>query len=282
MMSLDDGGEAAAQPPRKRSDLGARVLVAVPGAALALAFVYLGGVAWAALLAVLACIGISELYRMLPDWRPVPLVGFAVAVGMCAAARYGSVADVIGAAMAGIPLVFLALLARRQTAGATLSIASTMLGIVWIGLALAHAVLLRQLPHGAALVLDVMLGTFLGDTFAYLGGRLVGRHPLAPSISPKKTIEGLSIGAIAAVAAVLVAELYQSSWLSRGDALILGIAIAILGPLGDLFESLVKRDAGTKDAGSLFGAHGGALDRLDAVMFTVVAAYYIAIHIPGR
>ncbi len=281
-MTLGEGGEAAAQPPRKRSDLGARVVVAIPGAVLALAFVYLGGVAWAALIAVMACAGTSELYRMLPDWRPVPLVGFAVALGMCAAARYGSAAEVIGVAMAGIPLVFLALLARGQTAGATLSIASTLFGIFWVGLALSHAVLLRQLPHGAALVLDVMLGTFLADTFAYLGGRLVGRHPLAPSVSPKKTIEGLSIGAVAAVAAVLVAELYQSSWLSRGDALILGVAIAILGPLGDLFESLVKRDAGTKDAGSLFGAHGGALDRLDAVMFTVVAAYYIAIHIPGR
>jgi len=77
-----------------------------------------------------------------------------------------------------------------------------------------------------------------------------------------------------AIVSIFVAGLYQT-WLTQGDALMLGIAVAVLGPLGDLFESLVKRDAGTKDTGQLFGAHGGALDRLDAVMFTVVAGYYI-------
>jgi phosphatidate cytidylyltransferase len=77
-----------------------------------------------------------------------------------------------------------------------------------------------------------------------------------------------------AVLAVFLAGLYEP-WLTQGDALLLGVAVAVLGPLGDLFESLVKRDAGTKDTGSLFGAHGGALDRLDAVSFTIVAGYYI-------
>jgi phosphatidate cytidylyltransferase len=79
---------------------------------------------------------------------------------------------------------------------------------------------------------------------------------------------------LVAVLAVFIAGLYQT-WLTHGEALGLGLAIAVLGPIGDLFESLVKRDAGTKDTGNLFGAHGGALDRLDAVMFTVVAAYFI-------
>jgi phosphatidate cytidylyltransferase len=73
---------------------------------------------------------------------------------------------------------------------------------------------------------------------------------------------------------VFVAGLYQS-WLTQGDALLLGITVAVLGPIGDLFESVVKRDAGAKDAGSVFGAHGGALDRLDAVIFTIVAGYYV-------
>jgi phosphatidate cytidylyltransferase len=77
-----------------------------------------------------------------------------------------------------------------------------------------------------------------------------------------------------AVLSVFLAGLYQN-WLTQGQALLLGLAVAILGPLGDLFESLIKRDAGTKDAGTLFGAHGGALDRLDGVIFTVVAGYYI-------
>jgi phosphatidate cytidylyltransferase len=77
-----------------------------------------------------------------------------------------------------------------------------------------------------------------------------------------------------AVLAVFVAGLYQT-WMTKGNALLLGVTVAILGPLGDLFESVVKRDAGIKDAGRLFGAHGGALDRVDAVIFTIVGAYYV-------
>jgi phosphatidate cytidylyltransferase len=122
--------------------------------------------------------------------------------------------------------------------------------------------------------IDVLVGTFLGDTAAYLGGRLFGRRPLAPQISPHKTVEGLFCGMLIAVLSVFVAGLFQL-WLTQGDALLLGLAVAVLGPLGDLFESVVKRDAGAKDAGHVFGAHGGALDRLDAVIFTTVAGYYI-------
>jgi phosphatidate cytidylyltransferase len=270
----------AAGQPRKRSDLLARTAVAVPAAILAVIFVDIGGVGWMLLMAVLACICLSELYTMLPDWRPVPIVGFAVAAGMCVAARYGTLGAVVGVALLSAPLVFLAVLARGQSSGATLTIAATLLGVMWIGFAFAHAVLLRQTPHGGAILIDVMVGTFLGDTAAYLGGRLFGRHPLAPTVSPKKTIEGLACGALVAIIAVVVAGLYQEAWLSHGTALLLGIAVAVLGPIGDLFESLIKRDAGIKDAGRIFGAHGGALDRLDAIMFTVVAGYYIAISVP--
>ncbi len=271
----------ASEPRRRRprSDLTARVIVAVPAAVLAVIFVDIGGVGWMVLMAVIACVCLSELYTMLPEWKPVPIVGFVVAAGMCVAARYGTLAAVVGVALASAPLVFLAVLARGQNTGATLTIASTLLGVMWIGFASAHAVLLRQLPHGNGLMIDVMLGTFLGDTAAYLGGRMFGRHPLAPTISPKKTIEGLACGALVAIVAVVVAGLYQS-WLPYSTALLLGVAIAVLGPIGDLFESLIKRDAGIKDAGTIFGAHGGALDRLDAIMFTVVAGYYIAISVP--
>jgi phosphatidate cytidylyltransferase len=128
-------------------------------------------------------------------------------------------------------------------------------------------------------LLDVLIGTFVGDTAAYAGGRLFGRRQLAPRVSPGKTLEGLFCGMLGAVLAVFIAGLYQT-WLTQGDALLLGVAVAVLGPLGDMFESLVKRDAGAKDAGSLFGAHGGALDRLDAAMFTVVVGYYVWLAVP--
>jgi phosphatidate cytidylyltransferase len=152
--------------------------------------------------------------------------------------------------------------------------AVTFLAVWWIGLAFAHAVLLRDLPHGDGIVIDVLVGTFLGDTGAYFGGRSFGRRPLAPRLSPNKTVEGLVIGMVVAIAAVWFAGLYQD-WLKGWEALVLGLAVALTAPIGDLFESLIKRDADTKDTGRLFGAHGGALDRLDAVLFTIVAGYYV-------
>ncbi len=197
---------AATAKPRSRSDLLARTVVAVPAAILAVIFVDIGGVGWMLLMAVMACVCLSELYTMLPDWRPVPIVGFAVAAGMCVAARYGTLGAVVGIALLSGPLVFLAVLARGQSAGATLSIAATLLGVMWIGFAFAYAVLLRETPHGGAILIDVMVGTFLGDTAAYLGGRMFGRHPLAPSVSPKKTVEGLACGALVAIVAVVVAR----------------------------------------------------------------------------
>jgi phosphatidate cytidylyltransferase len=151
-----------------------------------------------------------------------------------------------------------------------------LLGVFWIGLALAHAVLLRELDHGGALLANTLIGTFLGDTGAYFGGRLWGTRPLAPRISPSKTVEGLIAGLVVGTFAFWCAGLYQD-WLSGADALLIGACVAATAPLGDLFESLVKRDLGVKDTGRLFGEHGGVLDRLDAAFFTVVVAYYASL-----
>ncbi len=267
--------QARTAPSRRSgSDLLGRVLVAVPALVIAIVLVDVGGLTWAIALAVLGCATMAELYRMLERWRTVPLVGFVALAGMCMAAHFGGERQVVAVALAAVPVLFLAVAFRGHTAGATVAIAGTLLGIYWLGFAFSQAVLLRDLHHGNGIVIDVMVGTFLGDTGAYFGGRLFGRRPLAPEISPKKTIEGLFCGMFVAILAVFVAGLYQT-WLTHGQALALGLTIAVLGPIGDLFESLVKRDAGAKDAGRLFGAHGGALDRLDALSFTVVAAYFI-------
>ncbi|MFL5861650.1 MAG: phosphatidate cytidylyltransferase [Solirubrobacteraceae bacterium] len=267
------------RPPGRRSDLLARVLIAVPAAVVAIVFVNIGGTAWALFMIAISWVCLHELYRMLPRWKPAPVVGFAAAAAMVLAARYGSDRDVLEIAMASIPVAFLAVVARGSDGTPTVSIAGTLLGIYWLALAFAHAVLLRQLAHGGGILIDILVGTFLGDTAAYLGGRMFGRRLLAPKISPKKTVEGLFCGMLIAILAVFVAGLNQP-WLTQGDALLLGITVAVLGPIGDLFESLVKRDAGMKDAGNLFGAHGGALDRLDAVIFTVVAGYYVWVSVP--
>ena len=262
-----------AQRRNQGSELGARVLVALPAIAFAIFIVVQGGVVFAVGVGLLGLVCLHELFAMYPQARPARLAGFLGLLGLLAAALYGDRGTVLLAFVATIPLTFAIALAQRPPGGPP-SIALTVLGLAWIGLAFAHAVLLRDLPHGDAIVVDILVGTFIGDTGAMLGGRLFGRRRMSPVISPNKTWEGLGIGFVTAVAAVWFAGLYQD-WLSGTDALILGAAVAAAAPVGDLFESLFKRESGVKDSGRLFGAHGGALDRLDAVMFTAVAGYYV-------
>ena len=264
--------------PRRRGDLITRILVAVPLAIATIIFNNLGGLPFALFLIAAGLICMHEAYGLLRIWRPVVAVGFAAVVAMVLVARSGSEGHVLEVAMAAVPVVLLAVMMSDRKRP-TVAIAGTLLGVYWIGLAFAHAELLRQLPHGNGVFLDVLVGTFVGDTGAYAGGRLFGRHRLAPSVSPNKTVEGLFCGMLLAVIAVFLAGLYQT-WLTQGHALLLGVAVAAIAPLGDLFESLVKRDAGVKDSGSVFGPHGGALDRLDGALFAVVVGYYVwlAVH----
>lgn len=265
--------EPPPKKPRRRSDLLSRILVAIPLAVATIIFIGLGGLAFQLFIIAAGLICIHECYRLLAAWRPVSVVGFAALAAMVFAARSGGQGGVLEVAVATLPVTVLIVLLAEQPR-ATVAIGGTLLGIYWIGLAFGHVELLRQLPHGSGVLIDVLVGTFVGDTAAYAGGRLFGRRKLAPRVSPGKTVEGLVCGMLGAILAVFIAGLYQT-WLTQGDALLLGVAVALFGPLGDLFESLVKREAGVKDAGTLFGAHGGALDRLDAAMFTVVAGYYI-------
>ncbi|MBX5440600.1 MAG: phosphatidate cytidylyltransferase [Solirubrobacteraceae bacterium] len=254
------------------SELLARVLVAIPAIAFALFIVNRGGWIFTVALIVLGVACLGELFTMLRHGHPVRLGGFLGLAGMLVAAQAGDAEDVLLAMAAAVPVIFLLGLTQPKMGAPGLSV--TALGLVWIGLPLAHAVLLRELPHGDAIIIDVLVGTFVGDTGAYLGGRAFGRRPLAPRISPNKTVEGWLIGVAAGIAGVWFAGLYQD-WLSGTQALLLGVAVALVAPLGDLFESYIKRDAGVKDSGRLFGAHGGALDRLDAVLFAAVAGYYV-------
>jgi phosphatidate cytidylyltransferase len=266
------------RPPRaegeggSESDLGARLLAAVPAIAVALFLVIEGGLIFTLGMLVLGCFCLHELYGMFERAHPVRLAGFLALAGLLVAANYGDQFQVLLVLVATLPLLFgLTLLQPRPSVG---GLSVTLLGIYWIGLALAHAVLLRGLPHGLGIVIDVLVGTFLGDTGAYFGGRMFGKRPLAPRISPNKTVEGLVIGMICTVLGVWIAGRYQE-WLPGTHAIVIGIGVALVAPVGDLFESFVKREARTKDSGGLFGAHGGALDRLDAVLFAAVVGYYI-------
>jgi phosphatidate cytidylyltransferase len=219
---------------------------------------------------------LHELYRMYEHARPIKLAGFLALAGLAAGALEGGERQVLLALVAFVPVMFLLGLAMPRSEGPSLTagMSITTLGVVWVGMAIAHAVLLRETAHGDGIIVDILVGTFIGDSGAYLGGRAFGTRKLSPRISPNKTVEGLVIGFLTAVVATWAAGLYQD-WLTHGQALILGAAVGIAAPIGDLLESAVKRDAGTKDAGRLFGAHGGALDRLDAAFFTIVTGYYV-------
>jgi phosphatidate cytidylyltransferase len=262
---------------RGRSDLGARIVAALPAIAFAIFITAEGGLVFALGLFVVGMLCMAELYKLMGRAHPVPLAGYMTLLGLLLAAHFGDQFQILLVYVASVPLTFLFALANPHRENVAWGIAATLLGITWIGLALSHAVLLRELPHGGALVVDVLIGTFVGDTCAYLGGRAWGQRPLAPRISPNKTVEGLVVGIIGGTLAFWGFEVAYQQYTRGTHALIIGLAVALAAPLGDLFESLIKRDLDVKDSGKVFGPHGGALDRLDAVLFTAVTGYYVAL-----
>jgi phosphatidate cytidylyltransferase len=229
---------------------------------------------WVFGLAALAgVLGLHEFYGMTRAIRPVVLAGYAGTLAALVGAEWGPEWALAGfLSTFGFAFVFKGLAGVQPT---TLSIAATVLGGAWIGLGLAHMILIREIPeHGTLAAFTVLLAVFASDTAAYVAGRLIGRHKLAPRTSPGKTWEGLAAGAIAAVLVPFFA-LYEEGFLDVTQSLVLGGAIAVAAPMGDLFESALKRDAGLKDTGRLLLGHGGMLDRLDALLFTAVVSYYL-------
>jgi phosphatidate cytidylyltransferase len=265
------------------SALRSRILVAAVGLPLVVAAVW-GGGWW--LLALVACVGataLHEYFSMTRPLRPLAIAGYAGLLGILAAAQLSGLAWAVAALLGSLALSFL-LKGLTGTAGsATVTVGVTLLGPAWIGLGLACALLLRSLAdHGLLATLAVLLAVFADDTAAYAVGRALGRHKLAPAISPGKTWEGFLAGTGAALVTVFLA-LYQDreSFLSIGESLILGLVIAVASPLGDLFESMLKRDLGVKDAGRLLAGHGGVLDRIDSLLFALPAGYFTVLALGG-
>ncbi|HEU4392474.1 MAG TPA: phosphatidate cytidylyltransferase [Solirubrobacterales bacterium] len=269
------------RPPRRRrgprGETAKRVVVVLPWIAAAIGVIVAGGLVFAAAMLAIGVLCLREYVTMTADSRPLAIPAYATVAALIVAAHFGTAFNVLLVLAASFPLLFAFGADRRHRDGVTVSMGVTLLGIVWIGIPLVHAVLLRDLPdHGAGLLVDVLVGTFVADTAAYATGRMFGSHKIAPNLSPNKTIEGLVGGFLIGTMGFWFAGLYQD-WLSGVDALVIGAAVAAAAPVGDLFESMLKRDLGTKDTGTLFGPHGGILDRLDAVFFTVVVGYYLAV-----
>lgn len=239
-----------------------------------LGIVWLGGWWLFALAAVAAVLGLHELFWMTRTLRPVVLAGYVGALAALLGATLGGLDWTLAGFFATLAVAFVfkgAALTRHST---TVSVAVTVLGAAWVGLGLAHLLVLRDIPdNGRLAAFTVLLTVWASETGAYFGGLVFGRHKLAPSISPGKTWEGFVAGSALAIFTAWIA-LYETGFVDGWRSLVLGAVIAVVSALGDLFESAVKRDMNVKDAGRLLAGHGGVLDRLDALLFSFVAAYY--------
>jgi phosphatidate cytidylyltransferase len=252
-----------------------RILVAVVGLPAVLGLVWLGGWWLWALAAGAGLVALHEFYAMARALRPLVLAGYAGLVLALLGAQLGGPTWLLGGFALTLAFAFLFKGVSETRQSLTVAVATTVLGCAWVAFGLAAILLLRDLPvHGRLAVFTVLLAVFGADTLAYFTGRLVGRHKLAPVMSPGKTWEGL-LGSTIAALLISFFALYHQDFLTVGESLVLGAVIAVAAPLGDLFESAVKRDFGAKDSGRVLAAHGGVLDRLDAHLFAAVAAYYV-------
>jgi phosphatidate cytidylyltransferase len=251
-----------------------RILVAAVGLPAVLGLVWLGGW-WLWVLAIaVGLIALHEFYVMARPLRPLVLAGYAGLVLLLLGVQLGGPIWMVGGFLTTIALAFLLKGISETRQSLTVAVATTTLGVAWVGFGLAYILLLRDIPHhGRLAVFTVLLAVFAADTLAYFTGLMIGRHKMAPVLSPGKTWEGLVASTITAILVAFFA-LYHQHFLTVGEALTLGAAIAVAAPVGDLFESAVKRDLNVKDSGRLLAGHGGVLDRLDAHLFAAFAAYY--------
>jgi phosphatidate cytidylyltransferase len=259
------------------SNLVSRVLIAVVGLPLVVALVFAGGWWLFALVLVVAVLGLHEFTSMTRPLRPIVLASYLGVTAMLLGATLGGMPWLVGGFLSTLLLAFVLHGVAGTRQPPTVAIGSTLLGTAWVGFGLAHFVLLRDVTeHGRLVILTVLLAVFAADTLAFAAGRLLGRHRMAPVISPGKTWEGFFAGTLAAVLVAFFA-LYEDrdSFLSIWEAILLGVVLALSAALGDLFESALKRDMEVKDSGRLLGGHGGILDRLDSHLFAAPAAFYL-------
>jgi phosphatidate cytidylyltransferase len=256
-----------------------RVVIAVPLAVAALGAAWAGGGWMLAFGLVVVVLGLHEFYGITRSLRPIPLTGHAGGLAIVAVSNAYGLEWSLAAALGTLVATFLVTAAISARESAVVTMAVTVFGTLYVGYGVAFLVLLRGVegPNRAGFdyLLAVFVAVWLSDIFAYFGGRVLGRHRLAPAISPNKTVEGFVIGLAMGTFGGWV-TLYHHPLSSLG-AFEVAIAAAIAGPLGDLFESFIKRDVGVKDSGNLLGAHGGVLDRIDALLFAGAAAYFVVI-----
>ena len=240
------------------TNFASRLLVAAVGLPLVLGMLWLGGWWLFTLLAIAACVGVHEFVTTARPLRPLAPAVYAGVLLALFGAEKGGVVWLLGGFCATFVLAFALHAVSSTRAPTTAAVGSTVLGSAWIGLGLGFLLLLREMhDHGRLIAFTVVLTAFAAATFAYFGGRLFGRHRLAPRLSPGKSWEGLLVGAVAGIFVAFIA-LYDTrkDYLSVWQAIVLGLVLVVAEVMGDLFESALKRDLEVKDTGRLLGGHG--------------------------
>jgi phosphatidate cytidylyltransferase len=262
----------------ERSNLATRLITAAVVAPLILLLLYLGPV-WGWSIFILAATGLSaaEFFAMSHpgDWI-ARAVGVLVTLGVAAVFYWGAEPRALLTIMAALPvlsiLLALARLGDIRTAAARM--AATTFGPLWVALLMFLALLRRdQGSSGPGYVLMSLMFAWLADTGAYFAGRAFGKHKLYEAVSPKKTVEGLVGALLGAMLGAMLAHFWYLPEVPLLDALVLSLVGGLLGQLGDLGESLLKRSTGVKDSGEIVPGHGGMLDRLDALFVTSALVY---------
>jgi len=242
-----------------------------------------GGVFFLVLTNLIIFLGLREFYLLMKakGYRPFESLGYFCALTISWYA-WKQVAVVPLIMTASLLLIMGRELFRRDMSQSLAHIAVTVFGVMYVGWLGSHLVLLRQLPAtlgrdeaiGAQLVFFAALLTWATDTGAYLVGVAFGRHKLIPRISPRKTVEGAVGGLIAAGFVGWLCHLRLTPFLTPLAAVVTGVLVGVVAQLGDLVESMIKRDVGIKDSAELIPGHGGVLDRFDSLLFTVPVLYY--------
>ncbi|MDQ6726490.1 MAG: phosphatidate cytidylyltransferase [Actinomycetota bacterium] len=278
--SVVPGGAPPAAAPGTGggSELTTRVVTGVIAAGVVLVAAVLGPAALVIVVTAAITMAAAELFQGLRarGYQPATLLGL---VG-CASMVLGT----YWRGEAAFPLVlsimvifsFLWYLTGVVRARPTQNIAVTLFAFLYVGFLGSFAALFLRVPdkRGVGLLLGAVIATVAHDVGAYLVGKYAGKTPLAPELSPNKTFEGLVGGVLASVAVSMVIVGQIGPW-DVGKAFWLGVVVAVVAPLGDLCESMIKRDLNLKDMGKLLPGHGGVLDRIDALLFVVPATYYL-------
>ena len=258
--------------------LTTRLVTAAVGLPVVLIAVFIGEPLFTVVVALVLAAGAFEICTGagLPVRSPYAWIAAAASAALAVAShRGGSERDAVLVALAMVTLVLSVFRANpREDAPHWLTVAGAVLYVGWLG---HYFVLVRALPDGRDWFLLGLLATFASDTGAYFVGLSVGRHHMVPAISPKKTWEGLAGGVAAAVAATVAVYAASAFAFDLPRALGLGAALAAVAPLGDLAESLLKRGMGVKDLSALVPGHGGVLDRLDSLLFTLPVVYFFVL-----